>query len=81
MKNIFEKTHKPAKRVLAAGYAVIAVLLVVSAFLYIGAGRFLDYYSVIGISDGLLNSVRPLSVFVCLGSVYAEYIAKKKDAQ
>lgn len=81
MKNIFDKMHKPAKRVLTAGYSVIILLLAVSAFLYVGAGRFFDYYSVIGISDGLLSSVRPISVFVCLGSVGAEYIAKQKETR
>lgn len=81
MKNIFDKVHKPARRVLTAGYTVIILIVAVSAFLYVGAGRFFDYYSVIGISDGLLNSVRPLSVFVCLGSVGAEYIAKQKETR
>ena len=79
MKSILDKVHKPAKRVLAAGYAVILLLLSVSALLYVGAGRFFDYYSVIGISDGILTGVRPISVFVCLGSVGAEYISRQKE--
>ena len=81
MKNIFDKIHKPAKRVLIAGYIIMLVMLIVSAFLYLGAGRFFDYYSVIGISDGLLNSVRPLSVLVCLVSAGAEYMARQKDTR
>ncbi len=77
MKNIMSKIHTPAKRVLTIGFSVIILLLCFSAFLYVGAGRFFDYYSVIGISEGMLNSVRPLSVFVCLGSVGAEYVYQK----
>ncbi len=80
MKNITDKIHAPAKRVLIAGFAVIAVMLSVSALLYVGAGRFFDYYSVIGISEGILNGVRPICVFVCLGSVGAEYISRQKES-
>lgn len=79
MKNLLDKMHKPAKTLLVAGYIIIVLMVAVSAFLYVGAGRFFDYYSVIGLSDGLLSSVRPISVFVCLGSVGAEYIAKHKE--
>lgn len=77
MKNIMNKIHKPARRVLTIGFSVIVLLLCFSAFLYVGAGRFFDYYSVIGISEGMLNSVRPLSVFVCLVSVGTEYVYQK----
>ncbi len=80
MKNIIDKMHKPAKRVLMTGFAIIILMILTSAFLYVGAGRFFDYYSVIGLCDGMLNSVRPLSVFVCLGSVGAEYVSRKKES-
>lgn len=80
MKNITDKIHTPAKRVLIIGFSVIAFMLAVSALLYIGAGRIFDYYSVIGISEGMLNSVRPISVFVCLGSLGAEYLSRQKES-
>lgn len=80
MKNITDKIHTPAKRVLAVGFSVIAVMLTVSALLYVGAGRIFDYYSVIGISEGMLNGVRPLCVFVCLGSVGAEYVSRQRES-
>lgn len=80
MKNITEKIHTPAKRVLIIGFSVIMIMLVVSALLYVGAGRIFDYYSVIGISEGMLNFVRPVCVFVCLGSVGAEYLSRQKES-
>lgn len=80
MKNITDKIHTPAKRVLIIGFAVIALMIAVSALLYVGAGRFFDYYSVIGISEGMLSGVRPLGVFVCLGSVGAEYVSRQKES-
>ena len=80
MKNITDKIHAPAKRVLAIGFSVIAVMLAASALLYVGAGRIFDYYSVIGISEGMLSGVRPISVFVCLGSVGAEYVSRQRES-
>lgn len=79
MRNILSLIHRPAKRVLFAGAAVIFIMLIVSTVLYIGAGSLFDYYSAKDLSENLLAGVRPASVAVSLGSLGLEYSARKKE--
>lgn len=78
MKNSL-KIHRSSKRFLIIGTAAVAIVLLASTLLYIGAGRLFDYYSATDISEKLLASVRPLSVTVCVGSIGIEYFFKRKD--
>lgn len=79
MNKLFEGVHRESKRTFMAGAAAIAATLAVSIVMYIGAGRFLDYYPAIEASEKLLASVRPLSVVFCAGSTLVEYLLKRAD--
>ena len=78
MKDILKNVHRPARRVFIAGWAVVLTVLAASTVLYIGAGSLFDYYSAVEISEGLLASVRPISVAVCISSLGIEYYSKQK---
>ena len=67
-----------AKRILVAGTVTVLTVILVSAVLYIGAGRMFDYYIATDISEKLLAASRPISVSVCAGSVSLEYFLKRK---
>ncbi|MBQ8016420.1 MAG: hypothetical protein IJ264_09590 [Clostridia bacterium] len=78
MKEILKRIHRPARRVFIMGWSVILAVLAASTVLYIGAGSLFDYYSAVEISEGLLASVRPISVAVCVSSLGVEYYSKQK---
>ncbi len=78
MKEILKNIHFPAKLALVAGWIAIAVILISSTVLYIGAGNFFDYYSAVALSEGLLTAVRPVSVAVFAVSTGIEYYSKRK---
>ena len=77
MKNTL-KIHTGAKRFLITGTVTVLLIIIVSAVLYIGAGRLFDYYIATDISEKLLAASRPVSVAVCAGSVGIEYFLKRK---
>ncbi len=79
MKEILENVHRPAKYVFTVGWIATAVVVVLSAVLYIGAGEFFDYYSAVDMSEKLLTASRPLSVAVFAASTGIEYYSKKKS--
>ncbi len=79
MKNTI-KIHRNSKRFLLIGGITVALIILVSAVLYIGAGRLFDYYIATDISEKLLAVSRPVSVAVCTGSVSMEYFFKKRDS-
>ena len=78
MKKIMTQLHKGSKHTLISGIAVIAIILVASTVLHMGAGRMFDYYSATDISEKVLASVRPISVAICVGSLGIEYISKNR---
>ncbi len=79
MKEILKNVHRPAKYVFTIGWIVTAVVVVLSAVLYIGAGKIFDYYSAVDLSEKLLTSARPLSVAVFAVSTGLEYGLKKRS--
>ncbi|MBQ8762814.1 MAG: hypothetical protein IJZ07_01770 [Clostridia bacterium] len=78
MKDILKNIHRPAKFVFIAGWVVIAIILIASTVLYIGAGEIFDYYTAVGLSEKLLTAVRPVSVAVFAASTGMEYCSKRK---
>lgn len=72
--------HRNSKRFLIIGSITVALVILASTVLYIGAGRLFDYYLATDISEKLLAASRPLSVAVCVGSVGIEYFFKKKES-
>lgn len=79
MKAVLDRMHRPARRTLLIGAAIIAVILSASCVLYIGAGHIFDYYAAVEASELLLASVRPLSVAVSVGSIGLEYASKRRE--
>lgn len=79
MKKLLNNINRGARRTLISGGALIAAVLAASVFLYLGAGRFLDYYGAMNISEKLLASVRPLGVAVCAGSLGIEYSSRRRE--
>ena len=79
MKQIMLQVHRNSKRILIIGSVIVAAVLISSTVLYIGAGRFFDYYSATEISEKLLTSVRPLSLAVSAGSIGSEYYIRHKN--
>lgn len=78
MKEILKNVHRPAKLALVTGWVVIAIILIASTVLYIGAGGVFDYYSAVDMSEKLLAAVRPVSVAVFAVSTGIEYCSKRK---
>lgn len=78
MKEILKNVHRPAKIALVIGWLAIAIILIASTVLYIGAGGAFDYYSAVALSEGLLTAVRPVSVAVFAVSTGIEYCSKRK---
>ncbi|MBE6771757.1 MAG: hypothetical protein E7547_06410 [Ruminococcaceae bacterium] len=79
MKRIFSQIHRPTKRVFTFGWIIIILMLAVSTVFYIGAGEWFDYYKAVDVSEKLLAAVRPVTVFVCIGSLALEYSSKHKE--
>ena len=80
MKKILSRIHRPARRVFIIGTVLVIVMILLSAILYIGAGRLFDYHIATDISEKLLAASRPISVAVCTGSFGIEYFLKKKES-
>lgn len=79
MKKILKNVHRPAKQALVIGWILIAIILIASTVLYIGAGGAFDYYSAVDLSEKLLAAVRPVSVAVFAVSTGIEYCSKRKN--
>ena len=79
MKKIFREIHRPARRVFVIGWLIVAAVVIVSAVLYIGAGRMFDYYFSVEISEKLLASARPVSIGVCVSAIGLEYCSIRKQ--
>ncbi len=79
MKKILSLIHRPARRVFIIGAISVFVMIIVSAFLYIGAGRMFDYYSATVTSERLLALSRPVCIGVCTGSLGLEYFCQKNE--
>lgn len=79
MKKILSVVHRSTKVTFALGEALVVFLLVVSTVFYFGAGRIFDYHFAIDVSEKLLESVRPLSVLVGVGSLGLEYYLRQKS--
>ncbi len=79
MRKIFKEIHAPARRVFVIGWLIVAAVIIVSAVLYIGAGRVFDYYSSVEISEKLLASARPASIGVCVSALSLEYCSIRKQ--
>lgn len=67
MKKILSELHRPARRILIIGGLLTAAAVAASTLLYFGAGRLLDYYPCVDMSEKLLAASRPLGVLVCCG--------------
>ncbi len=78
MKKLLKGVHRRARRVFITGWLIVSAVLAASTVLYIGAGSLFDYYSAVEISEGLLASVRPISIAVCVSSLGIEYYLKQK---
>ncbi len=78
MKEILKNVHFPAKLALTVGWIIIAIILIASTVLYIGAGEAFDYYSAVDMSEKLLTAVRPVSVAVFAVSTGIEYCSRRK---
>lgn len=72
--------HHNSKRFLIIGSITVALIILTSTVLYIGAGRLFDYYLATDISEKLLAASRPVSVAVCGGSLSIEYFFKKNES-
>lgn len=79
MKEILSGLHRPTRRILIIGGLLTAAVVAASAFLYLGAGRLLDYYPCVDLSEKLLAASRPLGVAVCAGTLGSEYLAKQRE--
>ena len=78
MKKILSELHRPARRILIIG-GLLTAAVAASAFLYFGAGRLLDYYPCVDMSEKLLAATRPLGVLVCAGTLGSEYLSKQRE--
>ena len=79
MKKILSRIHRPARRVFIIGAVFVIVMILLSAILYIGAGRMFDYYSAVVTSERLLALSRPVCIGVCAGALGLEYFSQKKE--
>lgn len=79
MKKILSALHRPARRILIIGGLLTAAAVAASAFLYLGAGRLLDYYPCVDMSEKLLAASRPLGVLVCASTLGSEYLSKQRE--
>ncbi len=78
MKKMFSFMHRPAKVAFIAGWIITLLMLIVSAVLYIGAGRVFDYYIATDISEKLLMLTRPAAIAVSAISLSLEYFFGKR---
>ena len=67
------------RRILIIGGLLTAAAVAASAFLYFGAGRLLDYYPCVDMSEKLLAASRPLGVLVCAGTLGSEYLSEQRE--
>ena len=77
MKNLLMQLHPSSRLIFVFGAAAVILIVLASAFLYLGAGIIWDYYSSVALSERLLALSRPAFVGVCSAALLIEYRIKK----
>jgi hypothetical protein len=79
LKNILSEVCPISKHIFIIGFITAILIVAVSAVLYFGAGRIVDYYPSVSLSEKLLSASRTVWVSACISALLVEYRAKACD--